>query len=133
RQGQEHTHLILKLSTPQQANEAIMNGLSVMGLRLPVEKLCKEAHCCLRCQKLEPGHMARDCDMIEDVCGTCGGLHSTQGCNKDTCQCVNCQTADHASWDHKCPAFVEATRKVQRTNTLEQYRFFPMADDPKTW
>ncbi|EPS96573.1 hypothetical protein FOMPIDRAFT_1053208 [Fomitopsis schrenkii] len=37
------------------------------------------------------------------------------------------------SWDHKCPAFVEATCKVQKANTLKRYRFFPMADDPKTW
>lgn len=133
RPGQERAHLILKLSTPQRANETIMNGLSIMGLRLPVEKLRKEARRCLRCQKLEPGHMARDCDMIEDVCGTCGGLHTTQECTEDTRRCVNCQTTDHASWDRKCPAFMEATRKVQKANTLERYRFFPMADDPRTW
>lgn len=133
RQGQERAHLILKLSTPQRANATIMHGLSVMSHRLPVEKLRKEAHRCLRCQKLEPGHMARDCDMIEDVCGTCGGLHSTQTCVEDTRQCVNCKTTDHSSWDRKCPAFVEATRKIQKANTLEQYRFFPLADDPQTW
>ena len=131
--GQERAHMILKLSTPQRANSTIMNGISILGQRLPVEKLRKEARRCLRCQKLEPGHLARDCEMIEDVCGTCAGLHSTQSCTEPTRRCVNCADGHHASWDRKCPAFLEATHKVQQTNTLEQYRFFPLAEDPDTW
>ena len=55
RAGQERAHMILKLSTPQRANETILNGLCVMGQRLPVEKLRKEARRCLRCQKMELG------------------------------------------------------------------------------
>lgn len=110
-----------------------MGGISVQGRRLPVEKLRKEACRCLRCQKLEPRHMARDCELIADVCGTCAGLHSTHECTEPRRQCVNCGTTNHASWDHKCPAFIEATRKVQKANSLEQYRFFPMTDDPSTW
>lgn len=110
-----------------------MGGISVQGRRLPVEKLRKEARRCLRCQKLEPRHMARDCELIADVCGTCAGLHSTHECTEPRRQCVNCGTTNHASWDRKCPAFIEATRKVQKANSLEQYRFFPMTDDPSTW
>lgn len=133
RTGQERAHMILKLSTPQRANSAIMNGMSILGQRLPIEKLRKEARRCLHCQKLEPGHLAHDCEMIEDVCGTCAGLHSTQSCTEPTRQCVNCADGHHASWDHKCPAFLEATHKVQQANTLEQYRFFPLTDDPDAW
>ena len=124
--------MILKLSTPQHANETIMNGFCVMGQCLPIKKLCREACRCLRCQKMEPGHLARDCEMIDDVCGTCSGLHSTQECTEDRRRCVNCQGA-HASWDRTCPAFLEATRKIQQSNSLEQYRFYPLADDPDSW
>lgn len=66
RQGQEQAHLILKLSHPQRANEAIMDGLSVMGLRLPMEKLRREACHCLRCQKLR-GWLG----LIRDVSAIC--------------------------------------------------------------
>ena len=134
RAGQQRAHMILKLSTPQRANEAILNGVSIVGQRLPVEKLRKEARRCLRCQKLEPGHLARDCEMIEDICGTCAELHPTQSCTEHTRRCVNCASNnDHASWDRRCPAFIEATRKIQKANTLEQYRFYPLANDPDTW
>ena len=43
RVGQERAHLILKLNTPQRANETIMGGISILGRRLAVEKLRKEA------------------------------------------------------------------------------------------
>ncbi|EPS99060.1 hypothetical protein FOMPIDRAFT_1082659, partial [Fomitopsis schrenkii] len=133
RHGQQRAHLILKLGSPQRANAIIMRGLSVMGQRLPVEKLRKEARRCLRCQRIEPGHLARDCNSKHDICGTCGGEHTTHGCTSEHRYCVNCASDGHTSWNRACPAFMDATRKIQRANTLEQYRFFPMMDDPSTW
>ena len=133
RQGQQHAHLIIKLSTPQRANEAIMQGIAVHGRHLPVEKLRKEARRCLRCQRLEPSHLARDCDWDIDICGTCGQDHPTRECNTGKLRCMNCNSEAHASWSRTCPAFVEATRKIQNANKLERYRFFPLIDDPSTW
>lgn len=133
RQGQQHAHLILKFSTPQRANAAIMNGMAVDGRHLPVEKLRKEARRCLRCQVIEPGHLARDCKRDIDICGTCGQDHATRECNTGMLHCVNCDADGHASWSRTCPAFVEATRKIQNANKLERYRFYPLVDDPSTW
>ena len=133
RQGQQHAHLIIKFSTPQRANEAIMQGIAVHGRHLPVEKLRKEARRCLRCQRLEPGHLARDCDWDIDICGTCGQDHPTRECNTGRLRCMNCKSEGHASWSRTCPAFIEATRKIQNANKLERYRFFPLIDDPSTW
>ena len=133
RQGQQHAHLILKFTTPQRANDAIMNGMAVHGRHLPVEKLRKEARRCLRCQKLEPGHLARDCDWDIDICGTCGQDHATRDCNSGKLHCINCNSDAHASWSRTCPAFVAATRKIQNADRLERYRFFPLLDDPTTW
>ena len=133
RPGQQRAHLIVKFSTPQRANEAIMKGMAIHNTRLPVEKLRKEARRCLRCQKLEAGHLARDCEWIIDICGTCGGDHTTQDCTSTCQRCVNCSSDGHASWSRTCPAFIEATRKIQEANKLEQYRFYPLMDDPSTW
>ena len=132
-QGQQHAHLILKFTTPQRANEAIMNGMAVHGRHLPVEKLRKEARRCLRCQKLEPGHLAHDCDWDIDICRTCRQDHATRECNTGLLRCVNCSSNGHASWSRTCPAFVEATRKIQNADRLERYRFFPLLDDSTTW
>ena len=107
--------------------------MAVHGRHLPVEKLRKEARRCLRCQKLEPGHLARDCDWDIDICGTCGQDHATRDCNTGKLHCINCNSDVHASWSRTCPAFVEATRKIQNADRLEQYRFFPLLDDLTTW
>ena len=133
RQGQQHAHLILKFTTPQRANEAIMNGMAVHGRHLPVEKLRKEARRCLRCQKLEPGHLARDCDWDIDICGTCGQDHATRDCDTGKFHCINCNSDKHASWSRTCPAFIEATHKIQNADRLERYRFYPLLDDPTAW
>lgn len=133
RPGQQHAHLILKFTTPQRTNAAIMHGIAVDGRHLPVEKLRKEARRCLRCQHIEPGHLARDCDWNIDICGTCGQDHHTCECMTGQLRCVNCGVDGHASWSRMCPAFIEATRKVQNANKLERYRFYPLVDDPSTW
>ena len=39
RPGQQRAHMIIKFSTPQRANDAILHGMAVCGARLPVEKL----------------------------------------------------------------------------------------------
>ena len=133
RKGQQHAHLILKFTTPQRANAAIMHGMAVHGRHLPVEKLRKEARRCLRCQRIEPGHLARECHWDIDICGTCGQDHATRDCTTGMLHCVNCDTDGHASWSRMCPAFVEASRKIQNANKLERYRFYPLVDDPSTW
>lgn len=133
RRGQQHAHLILKFTTPQRANTAIMHGIAVDGRHLPVEKLRKEARRCLRCQRIEPGHLARDCEWGIDICGTCGQDHATRECTTGMLHCINCDVNGHASWSRMCPAFVEATRRIQNANKLERYRFFPLVDDPSTW
>ncbi|KZT66287.1 hypothetical protein DAEQUDRAFT_636968, partial [Daedalea quercina L-15889] len=127
RPGQQRAHLIVKFSSPQRANSAIMRGVSLLGAHVMVERLAKEARRCLKCQRLEPGHLAQNCDLIIDVCGTCAQDHKTSDCTQpmQKHRCVNCNENGHPSWSRTCPAFVEATRKIQGANKLEQYRFFP--------
>ncbi|TFY52367.1 hypothetical protein EVJ58_g10059 [Rhodofomes roseus] len=135
RPGQTSAYLIAKFSSPQRANDVILHGVSLLGRRVQAKRLVKEARRCLKCQRLEPGHLAKDCDMIVDVCGTCGQDHKTNECTTADWQhhCVNCKEGGHAAWSRMCPAFIEATRKVQGADKLAQYRFFPLMDDPTTW
>ena len=88
-----------------------------------------------RCNKCNQfGHYAKDCNN-QKVCGVCCSEdHESQGCpNKDTTdmttvKCINCrkrgleENGHKASW-FKCPAYVEAQKKVRGT--------IPYYDGPK--
>ncbi|KAH9913257.1 uncharacterized protein B0H18DRAFT_841817, partial [Fomitopsis serialis] len=134
--NQQTAYAIAKFSSAKRANDVIVNGLMFFGQRLNAWRLVKEARRCMKCQRLEPGHMASDCTETAK-CGTCASPeHTTQKCKVPPGRkrwCVNCEVAGHASWERHCPSFMEANHKIQRANTLEQYRFFPIADDPTSW
>ena len=88
-----------------------------------------------RCNKCNQfGHYAKDCNN-QKVCGVCCSEdHESQGCpNKDTTdmttvKCINCrkrgleENGHKASW-FKCPAYIEAQKKVRGT--------IPYYDGPK--
>lgn len=139
RTGQQTAHLIVKFSTAERANNTIMKGAVVAGRSIIVERLVREARRCHNCQQLEPGHMAGDCPNAT-VCGSCGDDHQTSDCEAPAFahNCVNCKTSrahlyDHAAWDRVCPSFVEASRKIQKANPIEQYLYYPLTNDKTTW
>lgn len=137
REGQQTAFAIAKFSNPKAANAAIMQGLTFRGQKIQAWRQMKEARRCLRCQKLEPGHMAATCTEKE-ACGTCASLeHTTGECSAANGvfdrYCVNCDDATHASWDRTCPVFAELNRRLQLATPLERYRCFPIPDDPASW
>ncbi|EPT03340.1 hypothetical protein FOMPIDRAFT_1116267, partial [Fomitopsis schrenkii] len=70
REGQQTAFALVKFNSTKAANTAIMHGLIFCGQRIHAWRQAKEARRCLKCQKLEPGHMAADCTDVE-TCGTC--------------------------------------------------------------
>ena len=80
-----------------------------------------------RCNKCNQfGHYVKDCNNSK-VCGVCcSEEHESEGCpNKDTTdmnlvKCINCKNRNleekghKASW-FKCPAYIEAQKKVKGT------------------
>ena len=137
REGQQTAFAIAKFSNPKAANAAITLGLTFRGQKIQAWRQVKEARRCLRCQRLEPGHMAAMCTEKE-VCGTCASHEHTTGEYTTAngvfdCYCVNCDDATHASWDRTCPVFAELNRRLQLATPLERYRCFPIPDDPTSW
>lgn len=139
RAGQARAAMFVMLSDIDAANWTIDRGLLFCGQRVYGRKWRPEPKRCLKCHKLDAGHLAADCKAITTVCGTCGEVnadHSTSSCpetdrNKRTCQ--NCRRTGHASWDKDCPAFLEAQRRMLHRNPDLLYRHFPKMSDPSTW
>ncbi|EIW53563.1 uncharacterized protein TRAVEDRAFT_75838, partial [Trametes versicolor FP-101664 SS1] len=132
---QRVAHAILHMRSPESANHAIRNGLNIEGKTVSVRKLLQEPRRCLRCQKFNPAHLAADCTVKDEICGTCAGAHRTADCTVTEHmrrRCVNCDTTGHASWDRDCPEFIEKFEKLSARQPGNWYRFFPTAD-PRTW
>ena len=70
---------------------------------------------CNNCQEL--GHFYKECPTPEVACcAKCGLDHSTNSCTSTTRKCKNCvkkgkEQQDHATYDPKCPVFLEVVEK----------------------
>ena len=114
-QKKQVTSLHLDLSTRQQANLLIENGL-VLGHRLhEVEPFLANtviAQCfkCFGC-----GHQAHAC-RNRTACGACGGQHERRACpipeNLLKPKYCNCQ-GSHPAWASTCPVRQEAAKKAR--------------------
>ncbi|KII88883.1 hypothetical protein PLICRDRAFT_82729, partial [Plicaturopsis crispa FD-325 SS-3] len=131
--SQRTAHLIVTFANPEAANHAMWAGLFIERKKVHARKLQQEPKRCLKCQSLA-GHMAAECSLAHDVCGSCGGNHRTNGCNNGANQlrCINCNERGHAAWDRSCPTFLAKARAFRGRHPENKYRYFP-TDDPVTW
>ena len=83
RADQRTAHLILTFSNVDDANRAILTGLTICQRRVRIVKPKKEPLRCIKCH--DWNHVAWECVAPEDICGTCGGKdHWTKDCtNKE--------------------------------------------------
>ncbi|KAI0753213.1 hypothetical protein C8Q80DRAFT_1074021, partial [Daedaleopsis nitida] len=132
RAGQQFAHMQVCFKSPQDANEAIRNRLSIGGKRVFVHRDLPEPFRCAKCLRFQPYHQAKDCPAEKQTCGTCcSTAHKTQDCTvtaRSRFKCVVCQEVGHASWDRNCPAYCEeAARLVDRNPDLKN-PLFPTDD-----
>lgn len=99
---QTMAHLAIRYSSPEAANQALLNGIFVCGTRVMSIKGKREPIRCLKCHGWD--HMAGACTK-DDRCGTCGGDHRTSTCNSRVFYCTPCGANGHASWSRDCPTF----------------------------
>jgi len=89
----------------------------------------------MKCQSFD-SHYAKNCKNSHNTCGTCAGDHHTKGCTNtspDKCYCANCKETGHATWDCKCPTFINLSKCYHSHLPDIAYRFFPESDNPATW
>ena len=128
RVGQTHAYAILTVTSAEDANILIRDGLIMFGARVRPTKQKAEPIQCMKCRRW--GHFAGECQASEDTCGTCAGQHRTNVCHKrDFPRCVTCETTDHASWDRNCPEFIRRCYLVDERNPENSMQYFPTEQD----
>ena len=134
RPGQEVAHVLIAFRTPQAANQAIRNRLTVGGRRVIVRKSVPEPFRCAKCLRFR--HSAKECRELVEQCGTCGSTkHLTKECKVTYTNAFFCKLCDrngHATWAKDCPAYRAEVSALMRRNPDLQNRFFPTSD-PSSW
>lgn len=127
--------MILALRSPEAANKLIRNWVYIEGKQIEVSKLTSEPRRCLKCQKIEAGHIAVNCPSKQDTCGTCGEAHKTLMCkitDRKSMKCTNCNVTGHPAWDCTCPTFIARAVTHDSKHPENDYKYYPTAD-PGTW
>jgi hypothetical protein len=121
-------HVILALATPESANEILVNGVRIAHKLVTATKCKKEPFKCLKCHGWN--HVASECIVAHDTCGTCGGTHRTSSCdNTSNKYCTPCAVAGHASWDRECPSFKRKCDDLDARTPENNMPYFPTNEE----
>ncbi|KAL1658928.1 hypothetical protein GGF50DRAFT_21583, partial [Schizophyllum commune] len=116
-------HLIIEFATPEAANRAFMEGLIICSKRVTVEKRRNEPPRCRRCNK--HGHYVGLCrEIVDTICGSCGGPHTSVKCNALKHFCSNCKEEGHAVWDRTCHTFLAKCAEYDARNPENTMPFY---------
>jgi hypothetical protein len=69
----------IQVNDANTANKLIKDGLYIDHHLIHIKKDLKEPIQCVKCQR--HGHIARNCNISRDICGTCTDNHRTTDCN----------------------------------------------------
>ncbi|TDL17400.1 hypothetical protein BD410DRAFT_700379, partial [Rickenella mellea] len=132
--GQQTAFIHMTLRSAKVANHIIREGIIVEGKRVFGRKNLQEPRRCLKCQQYRPNHIAAECKQIHNTCGQCAGMHRTEMCDKPNLRkCSNCRVEGHTASDRTCPVFQRECQRMLRFHPENNYRYFPLMDDPETW
>jgi hypothetical protein len=135
-EGQRMAHIIANVASVQAANKLLRDGVHIHGKKVSARKMKREPKRCMKCQKINVCHFAKECPSEIDVCGTCGLNHRTDACTKTEqakFACANCNSKGHASWDRLCPVILKAADRAESSDPEATYKYFPTAEEPWTW
>jgi hypothetical protein len=126
--GQRAAHAIFTLKDITEANRCIRDGMKVCGIRIRPNRLKHEPLQCMKCRKW--GHFANACSAEKDTCGTCGGDHRSNECDrKGKTFCVSCRSDEHASWDRGCPEFQRRCDQYDENYPENNLTYFPTVEE----
>ena len=125
---QKYAYATISLKSACEANRLIRDGMSICSTRTFPKRLKYEPKQCMKCRKW--GHYASECRSEKDVCGTCGGDHTTRDCDEAGRRyCVSCRTEDHASWDRTCPEFIRKSAHFDELHPENALTYFPTDEE----
>jgi len=117
------THsIVLQLSSSEEADECIMNGIFIGRRMHHVEKYMPQYQVkqCFNCYSY--GHRANECSK-KRVCGKCSGDdHETKACESPTARCVHCES-QHAAWHSECPTRKHEIEKLEEQRARQSPYF----------
>lgn len=133
---QRVAHAFITFNSPEAANKAIRDGLSIEGKKVTASRTYPDPMRCFRYQHLH-NHLISNCPEKEDTCGTSGKHnHHTSQCT-ETCTenfyCVNCETHQHTSWDRNYPSYLKEKERLRTQHPEQGCKYFPIDDDLSTW
>ena len=133
--NQRSAHVLIGLSTKEDINKIIQDGLYIEGKHIPIQKTTADPKRCLKCQCY--GHYASNCNATIDTCAYCAGNHCTNICpsSDNPPKCANCkgqQANGHTAADWDCPVFITERHRLHQCSLEHKYKFFP-TNDPSTW
>ena len=111
REGQDKCSLIIELTSPEDGNKALDEGL-VIGSEIHgccvYNKQCRSKQCFV-CWKY--GHLSTACPTKETpTCGRCSGGHHHKDCTTEAKRCVVCG-GNHEAWNKVC---VHKKKEIER-------------------
>ncbi len=122
--GQQFAHMILTLSSPEDANSLIRDGMYIMGAKTFPSKVKIKPKQCMKCRKW--GHFAAECLNTNDSCSNCAEDHHTSECpNPQNLFCISCKNNSHASWDRNCLEYHKKAAQIDKNIPENQLKFFP--------
>ncbi|KIK20586.1 hypothetical protein PISMIDRAFT_39861, partial [Pisolithus microcarpus 441] len=127
--GQRVAHALLSVRNADVANTLLRDGLYVLRTKLFPKKDKKEPIRCAKCQHW--GHIARECQSVQDVCSMCGGPHRASACEHPGRRyCVSCRTDKHSSNSRECN---ELARRSEALNRRHPDNLLPYFPTPEKW
>ncbi len=129
--------MILALQTPEAANLLIKKWMFIKGKQVKISRLIAEPGRCIKCQKVDVGHIVASHISKHNICRICSDKHKTMEYNKKErklMKCTNCNKMGHPAWDHMCmcPFFVQKTDTYNKKHSKNAYKYYHMAK-PHTW
>ena len=127
-----YSSFIIELTTAEQANRVIKEGLVVENELINTELFDRNCRIqqCYRCNGY--GHTRRTCKR-EDSCGHCAGDHAINVCDaredRDPSKCVNCR-GGHPAWSTECKYRRKKSERVKR-NLQERATLYPTQNEHK--
>jgi len=124
RPDQTHAYAIITLTSTDNANILIRDGLVICGTKVRPTKQKHKPMQCMKCRRW--GHLVAECPSEKDTCGNCREEHHTSTCkNRNKTFCVACMEDTHASWSRSCPEFLRRCSIYDERNLENAMPYYP--------